>query len=99
MNRVDHEELMDIHEKMMDLAHSAEMIMRREGGIEYERAKGYWLANIKMGLTKDHGYLSNPMFTMQSSIDALSPCEDDTDEEEEQDDEGDFEQQSEEDAV
>jgi hypothetical protein len=84
MNSRDHEELTEIHEKMLELVNDVERIMRREGGIEYERAKGYWLANIKMGLTNNHGYLSMPMFNMETAISALEPCEDEDQEEDSQ---------------
>ena len=86
MNRRDHEELTDIHEQMLELVNDVERIMRREGGIEYERAKGYWLANLKMSLTNNHGYLSNPMFNMETAINALEPCEDEECDEEQEED-------------
>lgn len=48
--------------------------------MEYERAKGYWLASIKMGLTNDHRYLAGSMFNMESALIALEPCEEDQEE-------------------
>lgn len=83
MNSKDHEELSEIHENMLSMVHRIETILRREGGIEYERAKGYWLASIKMGLTNDHGYLAGSMFNMESAISALEPCEEDQEDQEE----------------
>lgn len=87
MNKIDHERLTDIHSEMMDLIEEASSLVRSNGGIEWERANGYWVAQIKMALSNDHFYVGSSMFTMQDAIQSLDPGDEEECAEEECDEE------------
>jgi hypothetical protein len=62
--------LTEIKQEMLDLWHEAKNLMRGTG-IEQERAKAYWLAQIRMALDNESSYLGRCIVTMQDAIDAL----------------------------
>lgn len=68
------ERLREIQYEMLELLDEAKRILRDDfGGMTYERANAYWLAHVKMALTKDHGFLGGSMVDME---DTLAECED-----------------------
>ena len=77
MNRNDHERLTEIHGEIQELLEEARRLVQHEGGIEWERAKSYWLAHIETALSKETGYLGGSMFTMEDTLRALEPDEGD----------------------
>lgn len=80
MKTRDHDRLRDIQVEMSALLDEAKDLIRRESGIAWERAKGYWIAHIEMALSDSHTYLGSSMFTMESTINELDPeSEDDED--------------------
>jgi len=83
MNKIDHERLTDIHAEMISLIKEASSLVQSNGGIEWERAKGYWIAQIMMALSNDHPYLGQNMFTMQDTIQSLDPGDEEEYDEEE----------------
>ena len=61
--------LKEIRDEMLELLDEADRILRRDfGGLIYERAKSYWLAHVKMALTKDHGYLGGSMVDFEDTL-------------------------------
>lgn len=69
--------LEEIKDEMLGLLGEAEGLIRDEAkGMEYERARSYWLAHIETALTNDHGYLGGSMVTMQDTIQELEEAED-----------------------
>lgn len=61
--------LEEIRDEMLELLDEADRILRRDfGGLIYERAKSYWLAHVKMALTKDHGYLGGSMVDFEDTL-------------------------------
>ena len=67
--------LKEIQGEMLELLDEADRILRHDfGGMIYERARSYWLAHVKMALTKEHGYLGGSMCNFE---DTISECEDD----------------------
>lgn len=50
--------LQDLKGEMLSCINQAERIMRRIGGLEYERARSYWVAHIKIALTNDNEYVA-----------------------------------------
>ncbi len=80
MNKRDHDRLVEIQGEMLELLAEATRLIQSEGGITYERAKSYWLAQVKMGLTNDHTFVANSMCSMDNTINELDPgCDDDDD--------------------
>jgi hypothetical protein len=71
MKREDIDRLEEIRDEIKELLDEATGILRRGGGITYERARSYWLAHIRTALDKDHDYLGGSMVTMQNTIDEL----------------------------
>ena len=72
--------LKEIQTEMLELLDEADRILRHDiGGMIYERARSYWLAHVKMALTKDHGYLGGSMCDFE---DTLKEIEEDGQEEE-----------------
>ena len=61
-------DLAEIHEQMTELLHQAERLMRHAPDLCYQRAHGYWLAQITMALSDDHDYLGRGTVTMQDTI-------------------------------
>jgi hypothetical protein len=69
--------LKEIQGEMLELLDEADRILRHDfKGMIYERAKSYWLAHVKMALTKDHGYLGGSMCDFE---DTLKEAEEDLD--------------------
>ena len=54
--------LYEIYCELDELVTELTQIMRREGGIEYERAKAYWLASLSSGLSNSEYCTMNPTF-------------------------------------
>lgn len=73
--------LSEIKEEIKDLLFKAKEIVRRADKFEYDRASGYWIAQIETALDKNHDWLGGCMCTMEDTINALS----DNDYEEEED--------------
>lgn len=65
------EELIDIKHNMRMLLDEALDIIRQHDKHEYERAKCYWYAHIRMALDNDHDYLGRTMATIEDSIEGL----------------------------
>ena len=66
--------LKEIQDEMLELLDEADRILRHDfGGMIYERARSYWLAHVKMALTKEHGFLGGSMVDME---DTIKECED-----------------------
>lgn len=93
MNRIIR--LNQIKTEIRDLLDEAGRLVRHEAEspITWERAKGYWYAQIAMALDTEHDYLGNSMVTMQDTINELGPparmcpeCEEESDADEGQDD-------------
>lgn len=61
--------LQEIKEEIKELLGEAEGILSNTD--QYDRAKGYWMADIRISLDSDHTYLSRAMCTMQDTIDAF----------------------------
>lgn len=76
MNCHNHSRLVEIQDEMLDLLTEAKRLVRHEGGISWERAKGYWVAQIETALSNEHDYLGGSMCTMQDTINELEPDED-----------------------
>lgn len=69
---LDHEratELLEIYEEMKQLVRRAGRLVR--GTAEEDRATSYWLAQLKIALDDEHGYLARGSVTMRSTIEAL----------------------------
>ena len=61
--------LKEIRDEMLELLDEADRILRHDfGGLIYDRAKSYWLAHVKMALTKEHGYLGSSMCDFEDTI-------------------------------
>jgi hypothetical protein len=61
--------LKEIQSEMLELLDEADRILRHDfKGMIYERARSYWLAHVKMALTKDHGYLGGSMCDFEDTI-------------------------------
>lgn len=73
MNRLDFDRLKEIQSEMLDLIEEASRLVRQADKQEYERAKGYWIGNIKMSLG-DQDYLTHSP-TMQNTINLLNPID------------------------
>jgi len=59
----------EIQGEMLELLDEADRILRHDiGGMIYERARSYWLAHVKMALTKEHGYLGGSMVDFEDTI-------------------------------
>lgn len=75
INRIDEgyddriEQLVDIYEQIKDLVYEAENLVR--GTSEEDRARSYWVAQIKMALDNDHGYLGSGSHTLKDTIETL----------------------------
>ena len=63
------DELETIRDQMLDLLQEAASIV--QGTSEESRARAYWLPQIEMVLTKDHGFLGGSMCDMEDTINAL----------------------------
>ncbi len=61
-------ELFDIQEEMLELLNRARVLLRRAPNMIYQRADAYWLAQARMAITKEHGYLGGSMVTMDDTI-------------------------------
>lgn len=68
MNCRDHDRLVAIQTQMTDLLTEAKKLLRREGGISWDRARSYWLAEIEVALSDRHDYVGGSMCTMQDTI-------------------------------
>lgn len=68
----------EIYEEMMELVHEAEALVR--GTSEERAASGYWLAQLKMALDNNHGYLGSGSHTLQDTIEALEAEDEEHDE-------------------
>ena len=83
MDIEDHQRLVEIRQEMMDLIEEASNLVRQADKHEYERAKAYWIAHIECALEKINPYDK----TMEDTIRALEPCEEEEEEEEYEDEE------------
>ena len=54
--------LYEIYCELDELVTELTQVMRREGGIEYERAKAYWLASLSVGLNTQEYCTYDPTF-------------------------------------
>lgn len=67
------EQFQYIMEQMKDLLQQAHDICKAEFGYDsrYERAKGYWIAQIKMAIDDDHEYMGRGSHTMAQTLDEI----------------------------
>lgn len=72
------ERLYEIKDEFMDLISRAREILRDTD--EADIAHVTWLAEIRIALDADHGYLAGSARTMQETIDAIFEYTDDVDE-------------------
>ncbi|MGA4113921.1 hypothetical protein ACI2VH_16690 [Ralstonia nicotianae] len=81
------EELTDIKEQMLELIENARGLLKT-GGFRsaLDRAEDYWLAQLTMAISDDHGYLGRSGCTLQDTIEEIESDEDEEDEEDEEDD-------------
>jgi hypothetical protein len=81
--------LEEIRAEMIELLEEAEDLIRNKAvpGIVRARAESYWLAQIKVALMKEHGYLAGSMCDMEDTIEEIKEkaedLPDDDDDEEE----------------
>lgn len=54
-----------------DRLYEIEKELEKEDEHEYERAKAYWIAHIRMALDNDHGYLGGSMVTAEDTLSSL----------------------------
>ena len=75
------DELGEIYEEMKELIDQADKICRGafSHDVRYQRAKGYWIAQIRMALDNDHSYMGAGGSTMEDTIKELDPEEEDFD--------------------
>lgn len=70
MNREDHNRLVELYDELQERIEEVRQILRYEGGIQFSRAKAYWLTNIEESLRNNGNHSS---FTMEYAINALKP--------------------------
>lgn len=70
--------LSEIREEMVALLEEAKDLVRELGSEwEYNRAKAYWMAAITTALSENTSYLGRSMCSMEKTIDALAPDDED----------------------
>jgi hypothetical protein len=62
-------DLLELYEQIKDMVQQAERLV--ENTPAYERARGYWIAQMRCALDDDHGYMGRGMCTMRSTIEEL----------------------------
>ncbi|MBI4471434.1 MAG: hypothetical protein HY646_02125 [Acidobacteria bacterium] len=75
MKRDDIDRLKEIQTELLDLLDEAKQILRREGGMVYERARSYWLAHATMAITKESEWLGGSLINMDDTLTELDPEE------------------------
>ncbi len=82
------ERLGDISSEMLELLEEAEEIIRRNvPGVARARAESYWIAQIKVALSKDHGYLAGSMCDMEDTVAEIKALADGEPKDDDDDDE------------
>ena len=76
------EDLNIISGELADHLNEAEQLIREAATLRgeqliFERAKGYWMAQIKMALSDDHDYLGGASVTFADTIKEIRDEEDD----------------------
>ena len=82
------ERLIEIQGEMLELLGEAADLLRGITGDDrmiFERADAYWLAHIRMALTKDHGFLGGSMVDMDDTIEELEKAAEGPDEDGDED--------------
>lgn len=83
----DFERLQAIQEEMSELLDEAKDIIKGTNSNRiWERAKGYWVAAISMGLSKEHEYLGSAGVSMDDTLNELEGLLDEEELEEEYED-------------
>ena len=81
--------LMEIQIEMLELLGEAESVIQEAtsngDSIILNRAQSYWLAHVKVALTKDHGFLAGSVVDMDDTIQELDSLVGDEDEEDGED--------------
>ncbi|MDO3514884.1 hypothetical protein Q3P06_23620 [Ralstonia pseudosolanacearum] len=74
------EELTEIKEQMLELIQSARGLLKA-GGLRsaLDRAEDYWLAQLTMAISDDHGYLGRSGCTLQDTIEEIESDEEEDD--------------------
>jgi len=71
--------LKEIQGEMLDLLNEARGLIMQAFGRDsmiFKRADAYWLAHVKIALTKEHGFLGGSMCDFE---DTIKECEEDED--------------------
>ena len=77
------ERILAISEEIVDLLEEAMGLVRHVGTpTEIARARGYWLANIRISLNEDHGFMGRGGCTMEDTARELMAEEPDEEGEE-----------------
>lgn len=75
------ERILAISEEIVDLLEEAMSLVRGVGTpTEITRARGYWLANIRISLNEDHGFMGRGGCTMEDTARELMAEEPDEEE-------------------
>lgn len=75
LNKQDHERLIEVREEMMNLLEEAKNIIQSSGErFLLEEAKAYWIGHIDSAIGGGN-YIDN-VCTMEKTIIALDPCDD-----------------------
>lgn len=82
LDKEDHARLQELKDEIKERLDEAMRMVRRHGGIEWERAKAYWCGNISTSLDDEGDFVGGPGHSMQNTIDELEPVEDDEEDEE-----------------
>ena len=62
-------DLLKMYEQMKELVQQADRLVA--GTYAYDRAHGYWIAQIRCALDNEHGYMSRGSCTMKDTIEEL----------------------------
>jgi len=69
--RADIDRLYEISDEINDLVKEARDIVRNAHEGIYARAKAYWIPEIRMALSGEHGYLGGSMCSLEDTIEEL----------------------------
>ncbi len=86
VTKEDAERFAEIRGELAELVNEAQKIVQKtDNRVEYERMKGYWLANMRTALGSDHGYVGGCSFTMEDTENFLNDETTEVDEEDDDD--------------
>ena len=69
------DELLEIQEELREIRERANQVLREIGGVEEQRARAYWFAQLSMLIGSDHEYLGNAGHSLQQTIEELDEPE------------------------